>query len=73
MLEEEGVDDAFEEGSSAKEDSHQQIGGFESVHVGQEVSAKFTILIVVAPVAADADQHHHQHEQHREYFHDGRH
>ena len=72
LFEEEGMDDALQQGPSSKEDSHEHVGRFESVHVGQKVTGEFTILVVVAQVRTDADQHHHQHEQHGEDFHDGR-
>ena len=70
-LEEEGMNHSFEERPSSIHEAHQHIGGGESVHIGEEVSRKFTILVVIANVTADGDQQNNQHEEDCKYLHEG--
>ena len=57
------MDHAFEEGAQTESDCHEDVGGFESVHVGEEVSSQLHIVVVVESVAAEGAEHNSEHEE----------
>ena len=57
------MDHAFEERPQAESDGHEDVGGFEPVHVGEEVLRQLHIVVVVEPVAAEGAEDHGEHEE----------
>ena len=72
LLEEEGMHHSLQEGSEAEGKGHEHVGGGEAVEVGEEVAGVLAVLVVVAQVAADGDQHNGQHEEGGANLEDGR-
>ena len=57
------MDHAFEERPQAESDGHEDVGGFEPVHVGEEVLRQLHIVVVVESVAAEGAEDHGEHEE----------
>ena len=63
------MDQSFQKGSDSEGNRHQHIGGLEPVHVRQEVTGQFPILIVISQVAREGAHDNHEHEQKGKYLH----
>ena len=57
------MDHTLEERSHTESYGHKDVGGFEPVHVGEEVLRQLHIVVVVEPVAAEGAEDHGEHEE----------
>ena len=63
MVEQQSMDDTLEKGSDSESHSHQDVGRFEPVQIGQEVASHFSIVIVVESVGAEHAVDNSEHEE----------
>ena len=68
VLEEYGMYQSFQARPQSEGDCHEYVGGLEAIHIREEVSRQFTILIIVKGIAAYCHQQDGQHEEDSQYF-----
>ena len=70
ILKEHRMNEPLEERLNSKDNGHEDVGRFESIHIGEEISGKFPILVVIAHITTYSHQNQDQHEGDGEDLHD---